>query len=178
MKKLIVLFLICFVTFTQAQENVSYQTPHDNILELADAPAAPALRMDSKSDKMLFLYRSNFKSIAELSETELRLGGLRINPETNIGSRQNYYTDIKLRNGRNSDNVAVKGLPKDGRFAYFSFSPDETKVAFTNTTQTGVELWILEFATATANKISDANLNANMGNPFDWFSDNNSLLHS
>lgn len=176
MKKLIVFFLICFVTFVQAQENVSYQTPHDNILELADAPAAPALRMDSKSDKMLFLYRSNFRSIATLSETEMRLGGLRINPVTNIGSRQNYYTDIKLRNGRNSDNVAVKGLPENGRYAYFSFSPDETKVAFTNTTETGVELWVLDFDTATATKISDASINANMRSPFAWFKDNNSLL--
>ena len=176
MKKSIVLVLIFFVALLQAQENVSYQTPHDNILELADAPAAPALRMDSKSDKMLFLYRSNFKSIAELSETEMRLGGLRINPVTNIGSRQNYYTDIKLRNGRNSDNVAVNGLPKDGRFAYFSFSPDETKVAFTNTTDTGVELWVLDFETATASKLTDAKINANMGSPFDWFNDNNSLL--
>jgi len=176
MKKSIVYFLICFVTFSQAQENVSYQLPHDNILELADAPLAPSLRMDSESEKMLFLYRSNFKSIAELSEIELRLGGLRINPVTNIGSRISYYTDVKVRHGRNSENVAVNGLPKDGRFAYFSFSPDETKVAFTNTTEIGVELWILEFATATATKISDANLNANMGNPFDWFNDNSSLL--
>jgi len=176
MKKSIVCFLICFVTFSQAQENVSYQLPHDNILELADAPLAPSLRMDSKSENMLFLYRSNFKSIAELSETELRLGGLRINPVTNIGSRINYYTDVKVRNGRNSENVSVNGLPKDGRFAYFSFSPDETKVAFTNTSETGVELWMLDFATATASKISDANLSANMGNPFDWFNDNNSLL--
>ena len=51
MKKSSVCFLICFVTFLQAQENVSYQLPHDNILELADAPLAPSLRMDSKSEK-------------------------------------------------------------------------------------------------------------------------------
>jgi len=176
MKKSIVLVLIFFAALLQAQENVSYQTPHDNILELADATAAPVLRMDSKSDKMLFLSRSNFKTIAELSETEMRLGGLRINPVTNIGSRQNYYTDIKLRNGRNSENVAVKGLPANGRYAYFSFSPDETKVAFTNTTDTGVELWVLDFDTATATKLTDASINANMGSPFDWFKDNNSLL--
>jgi len=176
MKKSIVYFLICFASFLYAQENVSYQLPHYNILDLADAPLAPSLRMDSKSDKMLFLYRSNFKSIAELSETEMRLGGLRINPVTNIGSRQNYYTDIKIRNGRNNDNVAVKGLPENGRYAYFSFSPDETKVAFTNTTETGVELWVLDFNTATASKLTDATINANMRSPFAWFKDNNALL--
>lgn len=162
--------------FSEAQENVGYQLPHADILKLADAPLAPRLRMDSKSENMLFLYRSNFKSIAELSETELRLGGLRINPKTNIGSRQNYYTDVKVRNGRNSPNADVKGLPENGRFAYFSFSPDETKSAFTNTTDTGVELWIIDIESATASKISDANLNANMGSPYSWFKDSEALL--
>lgn len=176
MKTLLKLMSILFVLTGYAQDNLNYQLPHDNILELADAPLAPSLRMDSKSDKMLFLYRSNFKSISELSETEMRLGGLRINPVTNIGSRQNYYTDIKIRNGRNNDNVAVKGLPENGRYAYFSFSPDETKVAFTNTTETGVELWVLDFDTATASKLTDATINANMRSPFAWFKDNNSLL--
>ena len=176
MKKLIVCFLFCFVCTIQAQVNVDYQQPHDNILELADAPLAPSLRMDSEGEKMIFLYRSNFKTIAELSETELRLGGLRINPKTNIGSRITYYIDIEVRNGRNNSNVAVSGLPENGRYAYVSFSPDETKAAFTNIKEGGVELWVIDIASASAKKITEASLNANMGRPYTWFKDGNSLL--
>ena len=42
------------------------------------------------------------------------------------------------------------------------------KLAFTNTTEKGVELWILDLETRTAKKISNDNLNANLGSPFVW----------
>jgi len=67
-------------------------------------------------------------------------------------------------------------LPENGRFAYFSWSPDQTKVAFTNTVKNGVELWLLDIESKFAKKLTDANLNANTGRPFVWFKDNNSLL--
>jgi hypothetical protein len=46
---------------------------------------------------MVFYYRNQYKSIAELSETEMRLAGLRVNPETNIGSRTNHLTNLKIK---------------------------------------------------------------------------------
>ena len=176
MKNIIFLFAFFFGIIAHAQENVNYQTPPKEILELAEAPLAPSIRMDSKGEGMIFLYRSNFKTIADLSETEMRLGGLRINPKTNIGSRLSYYNDITVRNGRNGKTVQAIGLPKDGRYAYVSFSPNEKKVAFTNTTDKGVELWLLDVASAQVKKLTDATLNGNMGRPYSWFKDNNSLL--
>ena len=176
MKRLLVCFLLLISLQFTAQENIGYQLPPDEILELADAPLAPSLRRDSQGEKMFFLYRNNFKSIAELSETEMRLGGLRINPKTNIGSRITYYTNIKVRNGRNAEDKQVTGLPENGRYAYPSFSPDENKIAFVNITLEGVELWTIDIARAMATKITDANLNANIGRPYSWFKNSNSLL--
>ena len=176
MKNYILWIALFFFTLASSQENLGYQKPHDNILELAEAPLAPSIRMDNKGENIVFLYRSNFKSIEELSETEMRLGGLRINPKTNIGSRVSYYTDMKVRVGRNSQETNVKGLPENGRYANVYWSPDQIKVAFTNTTISGVELWILDVSNAIAKKVTDANLNANMGRPFVWFKDNATLL--
>ncbi|WP_299527958.1 prolyl oligopeptidase family serine peptidase [uncultured Lutibacter sp.] len=175
--KNILLLLVLFLSISvYPQENLTYQKPPKEILELAEAPLAPSMRMDSKGENFVFLYRSSFKSIQELSEKEMRLGGLRINPKTNINSRESYYSNIKVRVGRNNSDELVKGLPKDGRYSNFSWSPDQTKMAFTNTVSTGVELWIINLQSKSANKISDANLNANTGSPFTWFKDNNSLL--
>ncbi|MEN8228197.1 MAG: hypothetical protein ABFS38_08590, partial [Bacteroidota bacterium] len=42
------------------------------------------------------LYRDAFKTIAELSQKEVRLAGLRIDPATNIGSRVTYYNNIEI----------------------------------------------------------------------------------
>jgi len=57
-----------------------------------------------------------------------------------------------------------------------SWSPNEAKIAFTHTTATGNELWVLDIKTATATKLTDAVLNANLGNPITWFKDSENML--
>jgi len=170
-----ILFFLPFLGI-YAQENIGYQEPPQEILELANAEPAPRVRMDNKGEKFYFAYRSNYKSIAELSEKELRLGGLRINPKTNIGSRQTYYNKLKIRIGRNNEEETVAGLPTKGLFSNFGWSPDEKKLALTNTVETGVELWVINFETKTAKKLTDANLNANIPGPYIWLNDSNGLL--
>lgn len=176
MKNQLYLVVLFLSTFMYAQENINYQKPPQEILDLAEATLAPSMRMDHKGENFVFLFRSNFKSIAELSEKEMRLGGLRINPKTNINSRQRYYTNMKVRVGRKNTIESIIGLPSNGRFSNFSWSPNQQQMAFTNTVSDGVELWVLNIEAKTASKLTEANLNANMGRPFTWFKDNNSLL--
>ncbi len=164
------------VSTTLAQENLPYQKPPQSILELADVVRAPTVSMDSKKQVMLLSYRNTFKTLAELNQTELRLGGLRINPITNIASSVNYVNNLKIRKIQSTDEQAVKGLPKDPLITNISWSPDEKKIAFTHTTDKGVELWVIDIATAQAKKISKANINANLDNPFIWFKDSENLL--
>ncbi|GAB1451824.1 prolyl oligopeptidase family serine peptidase [Draconibacterium sp.] len=178
MKKISLLFIaLAVVTGTlKAQVDLSYQLPPKEILELADAPVAPVVQIDKKAENIVLLHRNRFSSIAELSETELRLAGLRINPLTNIGSRTYYYNNITLMKVGEREEKQVAGLPAEPRLAYFSWSPDESKMAFTQTSQTGVELWILDIENASCRKITDAKLNANIGRPYSWFTDGESLL--
>lgn len=179
MKKTI--HLICtllMITATQsyAQLDLAYQMPHKAILDLADAPSTPAIRINSKGDKIILLRRNKYKSIEELSEKELRLGGLRINPATNISSRERFSNGISIQKVGEKSDAAVKGLPANGRFSNFSWSPDEQFMAFTNTTQTGVELWLLDINKLEAKKLSSKLLNANMGRPFTWSKNSKELL--
>ncbi len=176
MKKVLLLAVLILSSLGFSQDNVTYQKPSQEIHELAEAPLAPSIRMDSKGENMIFLYRSNFKGIDELSETEMRLGGLRINPKTNINSRQSYYNDVKVRKGRKGVESDVEGLPQNGRFANFSWSPNQKMAAFTNTVNSGVELWLLDIESKSAKRLTEPNLNANTGRPFAWFKDNNSIL--
>src|SRR5690606_9482223 len=147
--KIFLFYLFLFVTtLSFGQENLTYQKPPQSILELAEAPLAPSIQIDSKGKNIVFLYRSNFKSIEELSETEMRLGGLRINPVTNIGSRTRYFINLKVRVGQDGNIQDVNGLPENGRFANFSWSPNQEYMAFTNTVTSGVELWVLDIENA------------------------------
>lgn len=177
MKKLIFCFLATSLIFTAtAQENLTYQKPPQEILELVDVPLAPATIIDSKGEMMVFLYRDQYKSIAELSETEMRLGGLRINPVTNINSRATFYNNVQVKAVNSKEPMQVKGLPENPKLTNFSWSPDETKIAMTHTTDTGVELWVLEISTGQARKLTDGNLNANMRDVINWFKDNSAVL--
>lgn len=178
MKKLFLLTTLLFVAAGTivAQVDITYQKPPKEILELADAPATPSVLIDDNNENIVLLHRNNYKSIVELSETELRLAGLRINPVTNIGSRTRYYNNITLMKVGEQTEKTVSGLPAEPRLANFTWSPDNSKMAFTQTVPTGVELWVLDIATASCQKLTDATLNANMGRPFEWFTDGQKLL--
>jgi dipeptidyl aminopeptidase/acylaminoacyl peptidase len=172
---LVFLALLAF-GWGQSQEKLTYQQPPEEILELVNAPTAPSVLIDDDGEHMLLLYSDYYKTIAELSETELRLAGLRINPKTNIGSRTNYYNNIIVKKIGEKDGVQVDGLPQNPRLSNFNWSPDQSKMAFTNTTSEGVEVMVLDVETAKATKLTDANVNANMRDVINWFKDGESLL--
>lgn len=170
------LFMIFISGIVNAQIDITYQKPPKEILELADAQLAPSVSIDDNHENILLMYRNRYASIAELAETELRLAGLRINPVTNIGSRMSYSNNISLLRVGETKETKITGLPADPRLSYFSWSPDQSKIAFTNTTSTGVELWLLDVANASCKKLTEAKINANVGRPFAWFGDGQSLM--
>lgn len=159
-----------------AQENLGYQKPPKEILDLADYERAPSVSMDTKKEYMLLSYRNTYKSLDDLNQEEMRLGGLRINPITNISSTITYLNNLKIRKIKETEEIQVSGLPKNPKIANLSWSPDEKYISFTHTTNKGVELWLLDVANASAKKITEDNLNANMGNPTSWFKDSQTLL--
>lgn len=176
MKKLLFAFLLLSTINNFAQEKLTYQEPSEEILNLVDTPLAPSVLITDDGDYMVFRYRDAYKSIAELSETELRLAGLRINPKLNIGSRTNYYNNIKLKKAGSEEELQVAGLPENPRLANFSWSPDQRKLAMTNTASDGVEVWVLDLKTAMANRLTNASVNANMRDVINWFKDGESIL--
>lgn len=177
MKNFLHYFLfICISSAAYAQGGLTYQEPPEEIKELVDAPLAPRVRIDNDGENVVLLYRNAYKTIAELSEEELRLGGLRINPITNIGSRTTFYNNVKTKKAFDKEAKQVTGLPENPRLAYFSWSPDERMMAFTNTTGTGVEIWVLDVENSSAKKLTEASANANLGWPMTWAADSKSML--
>jgi len=162
--------------FAFAQENLTYQKPSKSILDLADYQRAPTVSMDTKKETMLLMYRNTYKTLDDLNQEELRLGGLRINPVTNISSTVTYTTNLKLRKISSKNETQVAGLPENAKISNISWSPNDKKILFSHTTNSGVELWVVDVATAKATKLTDATVNANLGNPFSWFLDSETIL--
>lgn len=176
MKLRFLLFILGIGFSALAQENITYQKPSKEILDLADYERAPTVSMDTKKEFMLLSFRNTYKTLDDLNQEEMRLGGLRINPITNISSSITYINNLKIRKISDKNEVQVSGLPENSKITNISWSPNEKKIAFTNTTNSGVELWVIDVILASAKKITNANLNANLGSPYNWMKDNETLL--
>ncbi|MFN5149539.1 MAG: prolyl oligopeptidase family serine peptidase [Flavobacteriia bacterium] len=170
------IFLILSGIQIHAQENLDYQKPPKEILDLVDYERPPSVNMDSKKEVMLFMYRDTYKTLEDLNQEEIRLAGLRINPIINISSTVTYITNLKTRKLNETSEVQVTGLPTNPRISNVTWSPDEKKIAFTHSGTKALELWVLDLTTHSCKKLSELALNANLGSPITWFKDGNSLL--
>ncbi len=159
-----------------AQSDLGYQMPHDDIRVLADAAMAPSIRINADATTAVLLYRNKYKSINELSEKEMRLAGLRINPVTNISSRANYFYDMKVLDIQSGKESIISGLPAEARISNITWSPDQNFIAYTHTNSNGVELWVLDVEKRSTRKLTEARVNANMREAINWLHDESAIL--
>lgn len=153
---------LCTVTFAQG----SYKKPPVNIQEILDAPAIPTTSLSPTREMIALLEPLRYPPIAELAEPMLRLAGSRINPKTNSAHRTPYAVSVKLKNVADGKEMAV-ALPAGAKIIQPSWSPDGKYIAAGNVTPAGIELWIIETATAKAKRVNGIFINTGYGG-FDW----------
>ena len=181
MKKLLLSTTILLATAASQAQDFKYQTPPKAIQDLLLAPPTPRVSPAADGHMLALLPVQDFPTVAELSQPELRLAGLRFNPRTNGPSRVSYAVGIKLKKLPNGAEIEVKGLPAQARISSPSWSPDNKTMAFALTTPGAdpdgrVELWVVDVATATARRLLATPLNDAFGTSFEWVSDNKTLL--
>jgi hypothetical protein len=164
MRKLLLLLLAALSAgILTAQDNKGYQLPPKDIADLLLAPPTPAVSTDRKGEWMLLSRRSSYPSVEELAQPELRIAGLRFNPDNYALSRQNFINGFSLKNLRTGKEYPIQGLPQPLFAGNITWSPAESKIAFTNTTNKEVDLYVLDIATKTAAKINKTPLNTILG---------------
>jgi dipeptidyl aminopeptidase/acylaminoacyl peptidase len=173
MRKLLlfVLSLAVFFTAVQAQDDATYQTPPKAIADLLLAKPTPAVSIDGKAEWMLLSERNSYPTVEELGQPEIRVAGLRLNPNNFSPSRQIFINNFILKNIKTNKEYPVKGLPAGLLAAGVSWSPSETKIAFTHTSANRVDLYLIDVATQTAKKINKQALNATLGGAYTWVQD-------
>ncbi|AGA77581.1 S9 family peptidase [Echinicola vietnamensis] len=159
-----------------AQENTGYKAPPQAIQELVNAPVTPSVYFSKKGDIMLILERPGYKSLKEVSQPELRIGGIRINPKTNGPSRSSSYSGIKVKEVKSGEETAITGLPEDAKISGISWSDDEQYLAFGLVGDEGISLWVANLATKTAKPLTDEIINDVYGTAFTWLPDNSLLV--
>jgi len=168
MKIAITIFLFLFSMSLFAQ--IEYQLPPKEILELADVKT-PAQNLISRNNTyLLALERPLYKTLEELSETELKLAGLRMNPENFNRSRSVYYTNLSIQKIKDGTVVPLSKMPKNLKAQYVQFSPNENYCSFVQVEANTLSLWVIDLKTGEAKVVMEEGLNAILGNPYQWSS--------
>lgn len=153
-----------------------YQTPPQILTDLVDAPPTPAITLDPQRRTMLIRELRSLPPLADLAERELRLGGLRIKPQTHGRSRTNPARGLRLMSLADLVERPVAGLPENPRIESLSWSPDGSRFAFTHTRADGIELWAGDVASGRARRLAEARLNLAAGIAPQWAEDGRSLV--
>ena len=175
-KKINMRVIFTLIIFTAAWGGDDYKMPPKAIADLVDAPGTPGVSVSPNKKHILILERASLPSIEELSQPELRLAGLRIDPATNGRSRTRYYTGMIIQDLGSGTQKRVKGLPKNGRISNVSWSPNAKHIAMTVTHGAQINLYLVKAASGRASLLLKTPLNAIYGSPFSWLSDSKSIL--
>jgi dipeptidyl aminopeptidase/acylaminoacyl peptidase len=147
------------------------------IVDMIDAAPTPGVVVAPDRKTLALLERRSLPTVADLAQPIHRIAGQRINPKTN-GRQQRtggvYAITLQQVTGGKQTKISV---PKDARLGDVSFSPDGKRLAFTNTRENGIELWVADTATGQSKLLSGTDrLNGTGGDPCDWLEDGVTLL--
>ena len=171
-----VLLLPLSTTVGLAQERIAYQEPSQELISIVSAKLPPEVIINRKNNSLIFTYSDRFLTLAQMEQSELRLAGLRVNPNNRTQTGQRYINKITIKPIGSSVEREVTGLPQNPMIANLSTSSTGEFVAFTHTTPNGVELWLLNVGEANAHKLTNLPVNALFNRPFQWLRGGESLL--
>lgn len=176
MRKLLFVLFVLSSFIGKAQDAVTYQTPPKEIADLLLAKPTPSVSIDNKGEWMLLSERNSYPTVEELGQPEVRIAGLRLNPNNFSPSRQTYINNFTLKNIKTNTSYKIAGLPLNMLAGNVRWSPAEKKIAFTNTTSNRVDLYVINITTKTATKVNVQPLNIVIGGTITWY-DETSLLY-
>ena len=156
--------------------DTKYQLPAPELQALVDAPRGPEFSLGPRNRTALLLNVPRLPSISELSQPELKLAGLRINPRMRDESRVDFHDGFRILDIATGVIRPVAGLPAKLKIADTAWSPDERWVAFSIWTPNGVELWMLDVKNAQVRRLIREKLNAVTGTGFSWLKGSEQLL--
>jgi len=152
-----------------------YKTPPQIIVDILDAPPLPVASMSPDRQWLLLLEQRSMPTIAELAQPMLRLAGNRINPRTWGPQLPGGITGLVLKRVADGTERRVN-VPTPAALSYVIWSPDSRTVAFVQTRDSGLVLWVADAATGQTRALTGATLNATSNPPCQWMPSSTSLL--
>jgi len=114
-------------------------------------------------------------TIAEMAAPMLRLAGDRINPHTTGPQLPGGITGLVLKRVADGSERRIN-ISTPASLSYVMWSPDSRNVAFLQTRDSGLVLWVVDAASGQTRALTGATLNATNGPPCQWMPAGTNLL--
>ena len=164
---------------TPVADASKYQVPSPQIVATFDASPLPQVIVSPTRQTLAMTLRKGSPTLAELARPTLRLAGLRVDPKNNGPHRTSTNGGgygITLKRIADGREIPVT-VPPQASVSNVHFSPDGSRLSFTNARDAAIELWIADVSTGQARKVSGVDrLNAVNGDPCDWMHDNVTMI--
>ena len=106
-----------------------YRLPPQVIVDMVDAPPTAETTIDPTGRRMLLIQPRSLPTLQDVAQPMLRLGGYRINPNTNSRFRTRFYESLTLLDLTDGSQLRV-ALPKHARLGWPAWSPDGSMITF------------------------------------------------
>ena len=166
--------LILALAAPLSAEDEGYRTPPAAVADIVTRAPSPSVSVSPDGDQLLLIEREALPPVADLAKPMEKLAGLRLDPATNDRHGPRALVGLSLQDIA-SGTVRPVALPADADLADLAWAPDGSKVAFTNTRGDGVDLYVLDTATARARQIMAGGVNPIFQSPR-WMPDGSLLV--
>jgi dipeptidyl aminopeptidase/acylaminoacyl peptidase len=171
----ITLLGLALLSSTQLSSQTPYKTPPQVIVDILDAPPLPTASVSPDRQWLLLLEQRSMPTIAEMAQPMLRLAGSRINPRTSGPQLPGAVTGLLLK--RISDGMERRiNVPPPAALSFVTWAPNGRFIAFVQTRDSGLALWIADVGTGQTRALTGPTLNATDGAPCEWLPNGARLL--
>jgi dipeptidyl aminopeptidase/acylaminoacyl peptidase len=183
-KLAVVLGLLTAAGSAPAEDTV-YKQPPKPVLEALRALPTPGISVSPQRDYAIITQSVRYPSISEVAQPMLRLAGIRIDSNTNGMHQAANFLSFSIRRLSDGAEIKVSTVPRDAKLGTPVWSSDGRQFAFTNTTATGIELWVATTSTGQTHRLEGVQVNGVVvggggrnaeSRAVEWMGDNKTLL--
>jgi dipeptidyl aminopeptidase/acylaminoacyl peptidase len=151
-----------------------WKQPSADVVRMLDAAPTPQLEVAPNGQTVLVVERAAMPPLSELARPWLGLAGMRIDPARHAPQEAGGITGLAVRTLTNAEARRV-ALPEGATIGGLSWAPNSAQVAVSMVFDDRVELWLLDPATASLQRLAGP-LQSCLGAAYTWWSGSERLL--
>ncbi len=162
---------------TDAASSSGYQVPSAELAQVVDAKLAPRSMLSPDGKWLALLERRRVESLQELAKPELKLAGIKLNPDNFSRSRvRNKYTALSFKELEGDVTIDVANLG-EGILRSPQWSSDSKHLSFVFETPKEATLWLYDITTRELKQLTPYALNSVVtSTPYEWMPDASGVI--